>query len=105
MANKKRRIGQKQTPLVRASIIRFLNEVEFATQEEISLHLWEDDTLPLSRGERVRVGLTTLRMPVFNYFFTENGVGEMGYKRRQRLWKNNPDHVDWRDAHAQRKKD
>lgn len=105
MANKKRRIGQQHTPLMRASIIRFLDKVEFATQKEISLHLWEDDSLPLTRGERVRVGITTLRKPVFDYFFTVNVVGEKGYKRCQRLWKNNPDHVDWRDVYAQRKKD
>ena len=102
---KQRKLGQTHTKLVRASIIAFLDKVEFATQKEIGLHLWEDESLPLSRGERRRVGYTTLRSPVFHYFFTVNGVGEKGYKRCQRLWKNNPDHVDWRIAYEERKKD
>ena len=101
----KRKLGQKQTELVRASIIRFLNKIEFATQKEIGLHLWEDDTLPLSRGERRRVGYTTLRSPVFIYFQTANVVGKKGYKRQETLWKNNPDYVDWRTAYEERKKD
>ena len=40
---KKRKLGQKKTNLVRASIIRLLDDIEFATQEEIGLHLWEDE--------------------------------------------------------------
>lgn len=102
---KRRKLGQKHTALVRASIIRFLNKMEFATQKEIGLHLWEDDTLPLSRGERRRVGYTTLRSPVFICFHTANVVGEKGYKRQETLWKNNPDYVDWRTAYGERKKD
>tara|TARA_B100000900_G_scaffold376651_1_gene359545 strand:- start:441 stop:764 length:324 start_codon:yes stop_codon:yes gene_type:complete len=102
---KKRKLGQKNTNLVRASIIRFLDGIGFATQEEIGLHLWEDDSLPLSRGERRRVGYTTLRSPVFIGFFTDNSVGEKGYKRKKRLWRNNPDYVDWRTAYEERKKD
>ena len=102
---KQRKLGQMHTKLVRASIIRFLDEVEFATQKEIGLHLWEDDSLPLSRGERRRVGYTTLRSPVFIGFFTDNSVGEKGYKRKERLWRNNPDYVDWQTAYEERKKD
>ncbi len=63
---KKRKLGQKKTNLVRASIIRLLDDIEFATQDEIGLHLWEDDSLPLSRGERKRVGYTTLKAPVLS---------------------------------------
>ena len=102
---KRRKLGQAQTTLVRASIIRFLDGVEFATQEEIGLHLWEDDSLPLSRNERRRVGYTTLSFPAFIRFTTVNVVGEKGYKRQQRLWKNNPEYVDWRIAYEERKKD
>lgn len=102
---KRRKLGQKHTGLVRESIIRFLNQVEFATQDEIGLHLWEDDSLPLSRGERRRVGYTTLKLPAFIGFFTDNSVGEKGYKRKERLWRNNPDYVDWRTAYEERKKD
>jgi hypothetical protein len=101
----KRKIGQKQTGLVRASIIRFLEKIDFATQKEIGFHLWEDDSLPLSRNERKRVGYTVLKAPVFIGFYTDNSVGEKGYKRQERLWRNNPDHVDWREVYAQRKKD
>ena len=102
---KKRKLGQKHTALVRASIIRFLNRMEFATQKEIGLHLWEDDSLPLSRNERRRVGYTTLSFPAFIRFTTVNVVGEKGNKRQQRLWRNNPEYVDWRIAYEERKKD
>ncbi len=102
---KKRKLGQKKTNLVRASIIRLLDDIEFATQEEIGLHLWEDDSLPLSRGERKRVGYTTLKAPVFISFTTVNVVGKKGYKRQVKLWRNNPDYVDWRTAYEERKKD
>ena len=64
------------TPAVRASMIQFLNKVEFATQKEIGVHLREDDSLPLSPNERVRVGYSTLKSPVFIGFYTANLVGE-----------------------------
>ena len=102
---KQRKLGQMHTKLVRASIIKFLDKMEFATQKEIGLHLWEDDSLPLSRGERRRVGYTTLRSPVFLCFKTANVVGEKGYKRQETLWRNNPDYVDWQTAYEERKKD
>ncbi len=102
---KKRKVGQMHTPAVRASMIQFLNEVEFATQKEIGVHLREDDSLPLSPNERVRVGYSTLKSPVFIGFYTANLIGEKGYKRKERLWRNNPDYVDWRTAYEERKKD
>ena len=102
---KKRKVGQMHTPAVRASMIQFLNEVEFATQKEIGVHLREDDSLPLSPNERVRVGYSTLKSPVFIGFYTANLIGEKGYKRKERLWRNNPDYVDWQTAYEERKKD
>jgi len=102
---KKRKLGQKKTKLVRASIIGLLKDVEFATQDEIGLHLWEDDSLPLSRSERKRVGFTVLKMPVFISFKTANCVGEKGNKRQKTLWGNNPDYVDWRTTYEEMRKD
>ena len=99
---KRRKLGQMHTKLARASIIKFLDEVEFATQEEIGLHLWEDDSLPLSRSERRRVGYTVLKMPVFRSFKTANVVGEKGYKRQKTMWKNNSEYVDWQTAYEER---
>tara|TARA_B110000444_G_scaffold211001_1_gene206618 strand:- start:1660 stop:1977 length:318 start_codon:yes stop_codon:yes gene_type:complete len=105
MGNAKRRKGQQHTPELRASIRRFLETIEFATMKEIALHVREDDLLPLSGNERERVGRSVMREPTFLSFETVNSVGKLGQRRPQKLWRNNPNYVDWRIAHAQRKKD
>ena len=99
---KKRKLGQKHTRLARASITAFLNEVEFATQEEIGIHLENDVSLPLSKKERRRVGFSTLSYPAFIRFKTINSIGPDGYKRQKTLWRANPDYVDWRQEYEAR---
>jgi len=99
---KKRKLGQKHTPLARASITAFLNEVEFATQEEIGIHLENDVSLPLSKAQRRYVGFSTLRYPAFIRFKTMNVIGPDGYKRQKTLWRANPDYVDWRQEYEAR---
>jgi len=99
---KKRKLGQKHTRLARASITAFLNEVEFATQEEIGIHLENDVSLSLSKAERKRVGFSTLKMPAFIRFKTMNVTGPDGNKRQKTLWKANPDYVDWRQEYEAR---
>lgn len=97
---KKRHVGQKHTPLVRASIIGFLNSVEYATQEEIGMHLEKDDSLPLSKRERRRVGFSVLRMPAF---IKTKSIGEKDENNKSIvLWKNNSEWRDWRDEYALR---
>lgn len=97
---KKRHVGQKHTPLVRASIIGFLNSVEYATQEEIGNHLEKDDSLPLSKRERRRVGFSVLKMPVF---IKTKCIGEKNENNKSIvLWKNNSEWRDWREEYALR---
>jgi len=74
MGNSSRRIGQRQTRQVRASIKTFLRKKEFAHKKEILQHIILDDSLVLSRAERVRVAVTVMRMPVFSSFNTANLV-------------------------------
>jgi len=76
--------------------------MEFATQEEIGIHLENDVSLPLSKKERRRVGFTTLGYPAFIRFKTVNAIGPDGYKRQKTLWKANPDYVDWREEYEAR---
>jgi len=74
MGNSSRRIGQRQTRQVRASIKTFLRKKEFAHKKEILQHIILDDSLALSRAERMRVAVTVMRMPVFSSFNTANLV-------------------------------
>ena len=74
MGNSSRRIGQQQTRQVRASIKTFLSKKEFALKKEIFQYIVLDESLGLSRAERVRVADTVMRMPVFSSFPTANNV-------------------------------
>lgn len=74
MGNSSRRIGQQQTRQVRASIKTFLRKKEFALKKEIFQYIVLDESLGLSRAERVRVADTVMRMPVFSSFPTANNV-------------------------------
>jgi hypothetical protein len=97
---KKRHVGKIHTPLVRASIIGFLNSVEYATQEEIGNHLEKDDSLPLSKRERRHVGFSVLKMPVF---IKTKSIGEKDKNNRVIvLWKNNSEWRDWREEYKLR---
>ena len=68
---KKRKLGQKHTRLARASITAFLNEVEFATQEEIGIHLENDVYVTIVQKRKKACGIQHFELSRF-YSFQNN---------------------------------